>query len=350
MNNDINILFIDDSQIIRNLIGKYLKSMNYNVVTAEDGRKGIEFFNEKTFDLVLTDLKMPHMNGFEVLSHIKSIDSDIPVIIISGEGEIRDVIEALHLGAWDYITKPVEDLKIIDYAIKQCLEKSDLIKKNRIYEKDLEELVKKRTEEIEFVNKQLEDTITAIVNSLATITEKKDKYTAGHQERVSKLAVQIAKEMKMSDKIISGIKIAGLLHDIGKIYVPAEILTKPSILDKYESEIIKEHCKIGYDILKEIPFPWPIADIVYQHHERLNGSGYPLGIKDNDILIESKIIAVADVVEAMSYHRPYRPALGMKKAIKEIKDNRGTLFCTVCVDACLKIYKNDNNIFAELFN
>jgi putative nucleotidyltransferase with HDIG domain len=347
-NKNLKILFIDDSEMICKIIKTYLEDLGYLVHTSQSGENGIKLFNEIRHDVIITDLKMPGMSGFEVLSYVKYNSPDTPVIIISGGGLIDDVINALHLGAWDYITKPFEDLKIIEYSINKCLEKAELIKKNKQYEKELELLVQSRTNQLEKLNTQLELTVAAVINSLAIITEKKDQYTAGHQERVSSLAVEIAKEMSIPEETIKGIGIASMLHDIGKIYVPAEILTKPAKLDYFELEIIKEHSKIGFDILKDIPFPWPVAQAVLQHHERINGTGYPNGLNDNEIILEAKIIAVADVFEAMSFHRPYREALGLEKAIHEININKGILFDPDCADACIKLCKKENFI-EELF-
>jgi putative nucleotidyltransferase with HDIG domain len=186
---------------------------------------------------------------------------------------------------------------------------------------------------------KLERILEETVNALASAFGKRDLYTAGHQQRVTQLAIAIAEEMGLSKEQIKGIRIAGLIHDIGKISVPAEILSKPSRLTDAEFEIVKEHPKIAYDIVKSIEFPWPVAEIIYQHHERLNGSGYPRGLKDEEILPETKILIVADVVEAMSSHRPYRPARGMKITLEEITKNRGILYDPQAIDACLTLIK-----------
>jgi len=187
--------------------------------------------------------------------------------------------------------------------------------------------------------KKLQRTMEATINTISKIIETRDPYTAGHQNRVSQLAVAIAQEMKLPGDKIEGIRIAALVHDIGKLNIPAEILSKPAKLNEMEFSLIKNHPKTGYDILKTIDFPWPVARIVLQHHERLDGSGYPQGLKGDEILLEAKIMGVADVVEAMSSHRPYRPALGIDKALEEISQNRGILYDPEVVDACLKIFK-----------
>lgn len=178
------------------------------------------------------------------------------------------------------------------------------------------------------------------VKSLASAEEKRDPYTAGHQTRVDRLACAIARELGLSDQQIEGLHFAALLHDIGKIALPSEFLSKPTSLSHQEHEIIKCHAKVGYDILKNIHFPWPVAEIVYQHHEYLDGSGYPRNLIDKDILLEAKILTVADVVEAISSHRPYRPSLGMDSALKEIQNGRGIRYHAPCVDACLKLIKD----------
>ncbi|UCF71086.1 MAG: PAS domain S-box protein [candidate division WOR-3 bacterium] len=194
------------------------------------------------------------------------------------------------------------------------------------------------SEELERSYVKLRTTLEETVNALASATEKRDPYTAGHQRRVTQLACAIAKEMKMSEESIEGIRIAGLLHDIGKISVPAEILSKPGRLSESEFSIIKLHSEIGYDILKTINFPWPVAQITLQHHERINGSGYPRGLSGDEILIEAKILAVADVVEAMSSHRPYRPARTMKETVEEISRNQDGLYDSHVAEVCLRLF------------
>jgi len=196
------------------------------------------------------------------------------------------------------------------------------------------ELEEERKRGLEKLQKTLEDT----VHVLALVVEMRDPYTAGHQRRVAYLARAIAKEMGFSNKQIKTTYMAGVIHDIGKISVPGEILSKPSKLSKTEMDLIKSHVQVGYDILKEIEFPWPIAQIVFQHHERMDGFGYPQGLTNEKILLEARILGLADVVEAMTSHRPYRPALGIEKALEEILKNRGILYDTRVVDACLRLF------------
>lgn len=184
---------------------------------------------------------------------------------------------------------------------------------------------------------KLQGTLEATIQAMASTLELKDPYTAGHQRRVAKLACAIAKDMCLSQDQVNTIHLAAVIHDIGKITVPAEILSKPGRLNEIEFGLIKVHPQVGYDILKTIEFPWSIAQIVLQHHERIDGSGYPTGLADKAILLEARILSVADVIEAIASHRPYRPALGLTNALEEITRNSGVLYDADVVQACLRV-------------
>ncbi len=204
----------------------------------------------------------------------------------------------------------------------------------------LRDLTRRRAHEahlakvLDDLQRVLEQTVMAI----AVTFEKRDPYTAGHQQRVSALAVAIAKQLGMDEHFCQGLRMAGLLHDIGKIYVPSEMLSKPVALSKIEQTIMHTHPQVGYDILKGVEFPWPVAQMVIQHHERMDGSGYPQGLCGSQILLGARILAVSDVVEAMASHRPYRPALGLDTALEEIKSGKNTLYWDAAVDACLTVF------------
>lgn len=233
-------------------------------------------------------------------------------------------------------------------------------KELRLVKQELEMRVSKRTEELSRANQelygkimethrsrtQLEHTLEKLakalegtIDAMSLTIEMRDLYTAGHQRRVASLAVAIAEEMRLPSDKVEGLRMAGIIHDIGKIAMPAEILTKPARLTKTEFQLIKEHPRVGFDILKKIEFPWPVAQIILQHHERLDGTGYPDGLNGDAILAEARILAVADVVEALSSHRPYRPGLGMEKALEEIRRGRGIRYDLEVVDACLRLFK-----------
>ena len=203
-------------------------------------------------------------------------------------------------------------------------------------------------ESIQQEHGQLLEAMDGIIHAMSLVVETRDPYTAGHQRRVADLAATIAKTMGMSDWAIRGIRVAGLLHDVGKLSVPAEILSKPGKLNKTEFDIIKSHSQISYNILELIEFPWPVKTAVLQHHERLDGSGYPDGLTGDDIILDARILGVADVVEAISSHRPYRPALGLDYAMKEITSKKGTLYDPKVVDACVKLFKDEASVLRQL--
>lgn len=229
------------------------------------------------------------------------------------------------LNNYDKIEKEVkqrtEEVKKVNEKLKMEIEERKLIEE-------------KLNENIELLKKSFDSSINVVLQ----IMNIRDPYTVNHQQRVGYLAYSIGKELGLAKDKLNSIYIAGILHDIGKIYVPSEFLSKPGKLNKVEFDIIKSHPQVGYDILNKIKFPWPIDTIVLQHHERLNGAGYPYGLMENEILLEAKIIAVADVVEAMSSHRPYRPALDEKLALEEISNNKGISYDADVVEACLRLF------------
>ena len=190
-------------------------------------------------------------------------------------------------------------------------------------------------------------TYSAFVNSVSLLTESRDPYTAGHQKKVSEIAGRIAQEMGLPGDMIEGIRVAGMVHDMGKMSVPPEIVNKPAALTPFEFSIIKEHSQKAYGILKGVEFPWPIPEIVFQHHERLDGSGYPRRLKGSEIRLEARVLAVADVMEAISSRRPYRSGLGIEVALKEIDKNKGVLYDTEVARACQRSLKGTSAIMAD---
>ncbi|HYA13612.1 MAG TPA: HD domain-containing phosphohydrolase [Syntrophales bacterium] len=214
--------------------------------------------------------------------------------------------------------------------------------RHRIAELEKSETELKETKEtLSYSLDKLRKATRFIIDVIVMAVETRDPYTSGHQKRVTDLARAIATQMKLSPEIIDGIRMAGLIHDLGKISIPAEILGLPRYLNNVEYSIVKTHPEIGYQILKDIDFARPVALMVYQHHERMNGSGYPRGIKGEEIIPEARILAVADVVEAICTHRPYRPALGIDKAMREISQHRGILYDPEVVDVCLKLFREE---------
>jgi response regulator RpfG family c-di-GMP phosphodiesterase len=338
------ILAIDDR--LDNLIS--IKALLRNiipgceVVTAQTGEEGIEKAIKELPDTILLDINMPVMDGYEVCNKLKveSRTAHIPVIMITAvRTDSKSRIKGLECGADIFVSKPI-DADELASQVKVSLRIKKAEDKLRSEKDILEEMVQKRTEKIKRVQENMMLTIARIIGT-------KDPYIAGHHERVSQLAVAIAREMLISEEQIEGIRVTSMVHDLGKINVPAEILSKPGLLTDIEFSLIKQHTTTGYEILKTIDYPWPIAEIVLQHHENINGTGYPYGLKDGDVLIEAQIIRVADVVEAMSSHRPYRAALGLEAAIEELLKGRGERYNQEAVDVCIKIFKEGKFKFKE---
>lgn len=195
---------------------------------------------------------------------------------------------------------------------------------------------------------ELQKAMDGIIHAMSLVVETRDPYTAGHERRVANLACAIAKDMSLSEWRMKGVHVTGLLHDVGKMAVPSEILSKPGRLTQPEFSIIKSHPRVGYEILEMIEFPWPVTQVILQHHERLDGSGYPDGLSGEDVILEARLLGVADVVEAMSSHRPYRPALGIDSALNEISQGKDVLYDSAVVDACLRLFRGEEFEFEEV--
>jgi PAS domain S-box-containing protein len=225
-----------------------------------------------------------------------------------------------------------------DLESQVTLRTAELSKANELLQADIVER-RKAEEELKQTLEILRKSVGTTIQVMVSAVEMRDPYTAGHQIRTADLARAIATEMGLPKDKIDGIRMAGSIHDIGKISIPAEILTKPTKLTDIEFSLIKEHSRNGYEMLKDVESPWPLAQIVYQHHERMNGSGYPRNLKGDEIIIEARIMAVADVVEAMASHRPYRPGLGIDAALAEIEKNKGTHYDNTVADACLRLFR-----------
>jgi len=326
-----NILVVDDEESIRYLLSQALSTGGYKCTLAADAAEARKFLKNQNFELILCDVTMPGESGIDFIQYVAAEYTDTAIIMVTAVDDPEIAETALESGIYGYIIKPF-NVKGVIINIRNSLRRRELEIAARTYRGNLEHEVEERTSELQKILRE-------VIYALTMTVEYRDPYTAGHQQRVSDLACAIAKEMGFSKDKIMGIRIAGALHDIGKIVVPAEILSKPARLSKPEFEIIKNHSQVGYDILKSIKFPWPIAQIVFQHHERMDGSGYPNGLLGQEILIEARILGIADIVEAMASHRPYRPALGIDKALEEISINKGKLYDVEAANACLKIFK-----------
>jgi len=269
---------------------------------------------------------MPGMDGIELAKRINE-EYDADVILITGFIDEYSYDNVIEIGVSDFLEKPIGIDELILRLRRVLRERTNIRERNRAEEELRDSLKKLRT------------AMESIVEALVLAIEKKDPYTSGHQKRVATLAGAIAKEMGLPQDQIDGVRMAAMIHDIGKNAIPGQILSKPAELTKLEMGMIEEHPQIGYDILKGIEFPWPVAQMVLQHHERTDGSGYPQGLLGDEIYLGAKILGVADVVEAMASHRPYRASLGLDSAMDEISKNRGILYDPDVVDAGLRLLR-----------
>jgi len=451
-----------------------LDKEGYRTAAAYDGVEGLDHFSRNRVDVAIVDIKMPRMSGLEMLEKCREISDDFVSIIITGHGDEERAIQALHLGVFNYLRKPVSLEELVTSvgkgiellhlrrglaARRRELEIETALKEQ--YAQNLERMVEERTKEIKkfsdaveastesivisdleakitdvneatlrmygtgnredlvgkssfdliapedqqkavagmeealekgyvkdrgylitkdgsklpvemsvaimkgvdgepigfvgittditerkLAEEKLKDTLESLrkavnttIQVMVAAVETRDPYTAGHQIRSANLARAIATEMGLPQEKIDAIRIAGSIHDIGKLSIPAEILSKPTKLSEIEFSLIKEHARRGFEMLKDVESPWPLAEIVHQHHERMDGSGYPGNLKGDAILIEARILAVADVAEAMASHRPYRPGLGIDAALNEIEKNRGIFYDSTAADACLRLFR-----------
>lgn len=334
------ILIVDDEKSIRVKISEFLNQAGYDAEAAADGVTALNRIDAGGIDMVLIDVIMPDFSGIELLTQIRRRTESIPVIMLTGQPSIDSAVEALRHGADDYLIKPVGREPLLQ-AIRQADqikqlhdEKKDLEKENQVYQKGLEEVLLERTN-------ALQSAMRGVISLLSSVVEARDPYTAGHQRRVGNLSSAIAEKMNLDLKVIEFIRIIGYIHDVGKIVVPAEILSKPGSLSPLEMAIIRTHPTSGYEMMLNVDFPDIVGKAIQQHHERCDGSGYPGGLEKSEIVMEAKIIMVADVVEAMISHRPYRPALGLEMALQEIQRYAGILYERDIVEACVELFRRD---------
>ncbi len=372
------ILAVDDDATVRDLYSGILKANNtgsaipnFEVTCCSQGDEAVEavrrsFQEDSPYAVAFLDLNMPPgPDGEWTAEEIHNLDPRINTVLVTGyrstsgsnPGQFSKFSDQLL-----YLQKPFHPREIIQFAtalsIKWKAEKqllnmhadleelvqqrtAELVKSNRLLKNEVENR-KQMQQELQQSFENLERAMHSTIQAISMTVEKRDPYTSGHQLRVAILAKAIAQELKLPESQIESIYMAASIHDIGKISLPAEILVKPIPLTDIEISLIQAHAQAGYDILSGIDFPWPIADIVVQHHERLNGSGYPRGLEGEEILLEARILCVADVVETMASHRPYRPSIGMDKALEEIDTNRGVLYDPHVVDACLTLFQEKN--------
>jgi response regulator RpfG family c-di-GMP phosphodiesterase len=318
------ILIVDDEADIVDILRQGVINFGYEGLGALSGEEALSILEGTPVDVLVSDIQMPGMNGLELVKRVKGL-YDIDAILMTGFTADFTYENIIGLGAVDFIQKPVSIREFIARVKRVLLERATRIERNRA------------TLALKDNLEKFQRAMEGIIQAIAATVEMRDPYTAGHQERVAAIACAIGQAMGLAEDRLYGLRMAAVLHDLGKIAVPAEILSRPGRLTPLEYGIIQNHPQYGYDILKKIEFPWPLATIVLQHHERVDGSGYPQGLKGEEIILEARILAVSDVLETIASHRPYRPSLGVNHAIFELRENRGRLYDRDVVDSCMEM-------------
>ncbi len=336
---EFSVLYVEDEADIRFEMAAYLRKIFKSVACAKNGEEGLEQFGNGSFDIVITDIKMPKMNGIDMLKKIKEIHSNQEMIVVSAYTEINYFIDSIKIGVTGYIIKPIDYNQIADVLYSASV-KLYKFKENRLYHEYLEELVQRRTKEKYALQDEKIANYKKSLLSFVRLIENRDTYTAGHSSRVAKYCVNMAKVMGYNKDMKAKLYQAGIMHDIGKISTPDFILLKPGRLNDVEYKLIQEHVVVGYNFLSQIPMYEDLAEIVKYHHERYDGKGYPYGLKGDEIPMLSHIMIVADAFDAMTTNRIYKKSKNVKEAIDEIKSLSGLQFHPKVVKVAISVFSD----------
>jgi len=334
------ILIVDDEEAIRSLFVEALSGFGYSCEVAENGLECLsKYYETKDFDVVLLDIHMPELDGIETLRKLKTYSPDLSIIIVSASRDIENVRTALKEGAYDYIFKPLT-INDVQAVIRRAVERARLIKENRDYQENLEKKVEDQTQELV---KLYTGTLQAMILAL----DLRESETGYHSYRVTEYAITLGRHMNLSEPELSVLAKGALLHDIGKIGIPDQILLKPGKLTDEEWEVMRKHAEHGYGMLKKIEFLEESAEIVFAHHEHFDGTGYPNGLSGHDIPLGARIFSVIDAMDAMTNSRVYREEIPFEEAIERIKEASGTQFDPEIVDVFVKI---EPSVWEEIKN
>ncbi len=332
-----HILIIDDEEMILEIMKEALELNNFLVTAISDATIVQSLLQKESFDTIVTDINMPKITGLELLQIVKKIDSKLPVIMVTGFADMTNMMSSFRLGAHDFLKKPFNMDELI-IAVSQAVNQRQLQVQNDQYHELLEEMVIDKTKELSVANQKLEDNLLGTILAMINALEASDQYTRGHSERVTSISLMIGQQLNLDYASLKTLRLGALLHDIGKIGIDHVILNKPSRLTKDEFEIIKSHPSIGLNIISPISLGQDVFNIVNQHHEKINGFGYPKGLSGKDISLFAKIVSVADTFDAMTSTRPYRKELSFEIAMEEILACSNTQFDENIAKALLQIY------------
>jgi len=331
------ILVADDDKMVRTTVSKILEMFGHEVVSVNDGKYVAEIVDD-SFDVILLDINMPGMDGFETIEALNLLDYDIPVIFLTGAGSMDYAVKAINLGAYDFLTKPIEDLDIFNVKIRRAIEKRMFIRREVHYKRELEDDVRAKAIELEKTNKlllqyshSLENATVQLMSSLQNAMEEKDFYTAGHTMRVTEYAVLLGVAMNVSENDLVILRRAAQFHDIGKLVIDLSCIQKPGKLNDEEWALIRKHPVVGANIIKPLGFMDREHFIIRHHHERMDGKGYPDGLTGDDLDVLTKILIVVDSYDAMTSRRNYRRNMTMMEAVEELNNCVESQFDKECV-------------------
>lgn len=354
------ILVIDDEAGLRRSLAAHLEDMDHEVLQGADGQQGLERLGERRRDIeaVIVDLNMPVMDGYSFIQHAVVQAPEVPIVVLSGVGVVDDALRAMRLGAWDFITKPLHNLGILDYTLDKVRERARLIRENKAYQENLEGLVLQRTGE-------LEQTRLQVMQRLSRAAEYKDNETGRHVIRVGEISRVLARALGMDEGRCGMVRACAPLHDVGKIGIPDSVLLKPGKLTPEEWDIMRGHCVFGCEILGPLSSHDQAHEICLDalsasaaddnellalarvmalcHHERWDGKGYPLGLAGEDIPLEARIVAVVDVYDALRSDRPYKKAFGQEECERILREGAGSQFDARVIEA---FFRNVEEIMA----
>jgi putative nucleotidyltransferase with HDIG domain len=331
-----NILVVDDEEAIREVVSTMLESRGYNCTAVSNGKAAQEQVRRNTPDLVLSDMIMPEMDGIKLLEWLRHHDPEVPVIMVTAIHDISTALEAIRRGAYDYILKPFEKDQLF-LGVGRALQHRRLVLENRTYQLNLQQKVDEQTAQLQMAFAQLEQSYDDTLEALGSALDLKDAETEGHCQRVTAFTISIARSMPVPAPYLAVLARAAFLHDIGKMAVPDVILRKPGPLNDDEKAIMRTHCEIGYNVLTRIPFLRDAAEIVLAHQEFFDGTGYPRGLRAEQIPLGARIFSIADAMDAMISDRPYRKALPLSHAREEIRRCAGTQFDPKVVEVFMTI-------------
>ncbi|PYM19100.1 MAG: two-component system response regulator [Candidatus Rokuibacteriota bacterium] len=331
-----DILIVDDDKQVREVLHQIFLTAGYNCRLAQDGREGVAMFRSARPPLTVTDLKMPNMTGIELLQQVRNVDQDAAVIVLTGAADVKTAIESLKLGAYDFIMKPVNVDELL-IAADRALERRHLLIERREYQALLERRIEEATHHLAAAYRELESTYRATLEALGSALDTRDVGTESHSRRVHGYALATAREYGMPETELSDLAHGVLLHDIGKIGIPDAILLKPGPLTPDEWKTMRTHPDIGKRLIEKIPFLRGAIPIVYSHHEKWDGTGYPHGLQAEQIPVGARIFSVVDAFDAMTFDRPYSQAIAFDAAKAELKRCAGAHFDPEVVEAFLRV-------------